>query len=100
LPEAVLQSIAAENSLSETAFVSKEEDHYRLRWFTPVMEVDLCGHATLAAAFVLFSELGYTGHCIRFQTRSGALSAERHGDLVELDFPSRPRAPCPCPYEL
>src|SRR5688500_5119939 len=81
----ILQAIAAENNLSETAFFTRENHHFHLRWFTPVMEMDLCGHATLAPAHILFHELGYNGHCIRFQTRSGWLTAERRGDLIELD---------------
>src|SRR4051812_47965722 len=100
LPEAVLQNIAAENNLSETAFFTREADCYHLRWFTPTMEVDLCGHATLAAAFVLFSELGHPEPRIRFQSRSGELTAERSGEMVELNFPSRPPMPCPLPDSL
>jgi|ERR1043165_4779657 predicted PhzF superfamily epimerase YddE/YHI9 len=100
LPEAVLQSIAAENNLSETAFFAREADFYNLRWFTPSTEVDLCGHATLAAAFVLFSELGYAEPRIRFQTQSGELMAERSGEIIELNFPSRPPLPCPLPDQL
>src|SRR3954465_5424742 len=62
----LLQRIAAENNQAETAFCTREVDHYHLRWFTPVLEVDLCGHATLALAFVLFSELGFKGDQVRF----------------------------------
>ena len=95
------QRIAAENNLAETAFLKRQEDNsYHLRWFTPLMEVHLCGHATLASALVLFSELGYAGNQIRFQTRSGILSATRKGEIIELDFPSRPPAPCPAPELL
>jgi len=100
LPDSILQRIAAENNLSETAFFTREEDGYRLRWFTPVQEVDLCGHATLASALVLFSELGHQGSTIRFQTQSGWLAADRRGELIELDFPARPPAPCPTPEAL
>jgi len=95
-----LQRIAAENNLSETAFFCREQDYFHLRWFTPVMEVDLCGHATLAPAFVLFFEQNYDQASIRFHTRSGWLSAVRHEDIIELDFPSRPAAPCPAPPQL
>lgn len=76
----VLQSIAAENNLAETAFFVRVGEDYHLRWFTPLPEVDLCGHATLAAAFVLFTELGHAGPRIRFHTRSGWLMAVRRGD--------------------
>lgn len=84
-----MQSVAAEMNLSETAFVRPAGDVYNLRWFTPTVEVDLCGHATLAAAHALWSE-GYESDetPIRFDTRSGELRAERQGDLIELDFPS------------
>ena len=101
LPDDILQRIAAENNLAETAFFTRQvDDSYRLRWFTPVLEVDLCGHATLASAFVLFTELGYPSHRIRFHTQSGWLIAERKGDIIELDFPSRVPALCPAPDEL
>jgi predicted PhzF superfamily epimerase YddE/YHI9 len=100
LPDATLQSIAAENHLSETAFMVARGDDFDLRWFTPAIEVDLCGHATLAAAFVLFTERGVTGDRIRFHSRSGPLSVSRAGDILTLDFPSRPAAPCPIPGAL
>jgi len=87
LPDPTLQLIAAENNLSETAFLAKAADSYQLRWFTPALEIDLCGHATLAPAFLLFNELGYAQPTIRFETRSGLLLATRRHDLVELDFP-------------
>jgi PhzF family phenazine biosynthesis protein len=94
LDDRLLQAIAEENNLSETAFLVPEEKGYRLRWFTPASEVDLCGHATLATAHVLFEHLGHAGQAITFQTRSGALSVERQGDLLEMDFPARPPTPC------
>jgi PhzF family phenazine biosynthesis protein len=100
LPDDTLQRIAAENNLSETAFFTREKDFFHLRWFTPVVEVELCGHATLAPAFVLFSELGHAEPVARFQTKSGWLAAARTGDLIELDFPSRPPLPCPESKEL
>jgi PhzF family phenazine biosynthesis protein len=100
LADDALQSIAAENNLSETAFFVRTGDAYRLRWFTPLVEVDLCGHATLASAFVLFSELNVTSPTVRFHTRSGWLAAARRADLIELDFPSRPPRPCSAPTEL
>jgi PhzF family phenazine biosynthesis protein len=86
----VLQSIAAENNLSETAFlVPKSRGRYELRWFTPTIEVDLCGHATLASAFVIFSFVDVTLTSIDFETASGLLSVARSGALLSMDFPSR-----------
>ncbi len=97
LPDTTLQSIAAENNLSETAFFVPQGDHYLLRWFTPATEVDLCGHATLASAFVLFECEGYEGDRIRFESRSGVLSVTRDGDLFVLDFPAQPPRSCAIP---
>ena len=97
LPDALMQSIAAENNLSETAFFVAEGDHYALRWFTPATEVDLCGHATLASAFVLFECEGYQGKRVRFSSRSGELSVSRDGDLLVLDFPAQPPRSCAVP---
>ena len=74
LPDDTLQLIAAENNLSETAFFTGQEDGFCLRWFTPLVEVDLCGHATVATAHVLFSELNQAGSSIRFETRSGPVT--------------------------
>ena len=90
LPDATLQSIALENALSETAFIVREGDGFRIRWFTPACEVDLCGHATLASAFVLFTELEPGRREVTFQSASGPLAVRRAGDLLALDFPSRP----------
>ena len=100
LPDELLQRIAAENNLSETAFFTKAGDRFHLRWFTPALEVDLCGHATLASAYVLFNELGYREHTVRFDTRSGLLAAKRGKDSIEMDFPSRPPAKCSAPDNL
>lgn len=87
----VLQAIAAENNLSETAFVGPGEDGMQIRWFTPAAEVDLCGHATLAAAHVLFSKEAVEGDLIIFESRSGALTVKRLPDgRLELDFPAWP----------
>ncbi len=100
LPDELLQRIAAENNLSETAFFTRDDGLLHLRWFTPTTEVDLCGHATLASAFVLFSELGYKGDTVKFQSKSGQLEASQRGELVELDFPARRPEPCPVPEDL
>ena len=87
----ILQQIAAENNLSETAFIVKlPNNRFHLRWFTPEIEMDLCGHATLASAYVIFEELGYKESKIRFETQSGELTVKKTNDLLELDLPSRP----------
>ncbi len=90
LDDATLQAIAAENNLSETAFVIPAEECSRLRWFTPTMEMDLCGHATLATAHVLFEQRYGDRNLLRFETRSGTLAVTRHQGLLYLDLPSRP----------
>jgi PhzF family phenazine biosynthesis protein len=100
LRDEVMQAIAAENNVSETAFPVRDGDGYRLRWFTPALEVDLCGHATLATAFVLFETGAVTGDSIRFETRSGDLTVTREGDLLGMDFPARPPSPAPCTDDL
>lgn len=89
LPRKTLQAIAAENNLSETAFFVDRGSYYDLRWFAPVAEVNLCGHATLASAFVLFHELGVTSNELVFQTRSGELRVRRDDPRLVLDFPTR-----------
>ena len=94
LPDDVMQAIAGENNLAETAFFAPEGDDYRLRWFTPVAEVDLCGHATLASADVLFRILGYQRAAARFHTRSGVLTIERRDGLYSMDFPAAMPTPC------
>lgn len=89
LPDAVLQAVAGENNLSETAFfVPRDDDGFDLRWFTPLTEVDLCGHATLATAHVLYSHLGFEGARAVFHTRSGMLRVERAGAGYRMDFPA------------
>ncbi|SDC07420.1 PhzF family phenazine biosynthesis protein [Niabella drilacis] len=89
LPDTRLQQIAMENNLAETAFYVPHAAHYEIRWFTPAVEVDLCGHATLAAAFVLFHREGHTSHRIRFHSpRSGTLTVVRNADLLTLNFPA------------
>ncbi len=94
LEDRLLQAIAAENNLSETAFFVKTENGFHLRWFTPVAEVDLCGHATLATAHVMFEILGYPESAIAFTTRSGILTVEKKDSLLVMDFPSVPPVPC------
>jgi PhzF family phenazine biosynthesis protein len=93
LPDPLMQQIAMENNLAETAFFvkeggDKEGEDFRIRWFTPSTEVDLCGHATLASAFVLYHHEGYTGDSIRFHSRSGLLTVTRRGELLSLNFPA------------
>ena len=100
-PDAWMQQIGAEMNLSETAFVQRQDDGFRLRWFTPKVEVDLCGHATLASAHILWEE----GHAqadetIRFHTRSGVLTASRNAGIIELDFPLIAEEPATLPAGL
>ena len=96
LDDATMQAIATENNLSETAFLLPAEHGYDLRWFTPAVEVDLCGHATLGSAFVLHKFGDAPGDRIDFFTKSGTLTARFDGDLISLDLPARP----PMPIEL
>jgi PhzF family phenazine biosynthesis protein len=100
LPDAILQNIAAENNLSETAFTVPRGDEFDLRWFTPTMEMDLCGHATLAAAFIFFAEQKFPGDTIRFHSRAGVLQVSRAREILTLDFPARPPQPCAMPEAL
>jgi PhzF family phenazine biosynthesis protein len=94
-----LQAVAREMNLSETAFLVRQPDHFDLRWFTPKIEVDLCGHATLAPAHILFQQ-GQVGAEICFSTKSGILKAIRQGDHIELDFPLKPEEPAEAPAGL
>lgn len=97
----LMQKIALENNLSETAFFVKKEDHYEIRWFTPGSEIDLCGHATVASAYVIFEVLKLEENFIRFHShKSGELSVEKNGDVLTLDFPSRPVSPAEAPAGL
>lgn len=100
LPDELMQSIAAENNLSETAFIVATTDAYEIRWFTPMIEVDLCGHATLAAAHVLARHLGYGETTMRFDSRSGQLFVSVTGGLLILDLPARPPQPCDLPPQM
>ena len=89
LKDDLMQKIAMENNLAETAFYVKNGDAYEIRWFTPTLEVDLCGHATLGSAYVLFNFQKYSGNLVKFHSRrSGQLSVEREGDLLKLNFPT------------
>jgi predicted PhzF superfamily epimerase YddE/YHI9 len=88
--DSLMQAIAGENNLAETAFFVPNERGFDLRWFTPTTEVDLCGHATLASAHVLFEHLGYEQEMIRFFTRSGELQVQREGAFYRMDFPALP----------
>jgi PhzF family phenazine biosynthesis protein len=100
LDDELMQRIAAENRLSETAFFVRKKDHFELRWFTPVIEVDLCGHATLASAYVLFDHLGHDEDVASFHTRSGELTVRKDGNFLVMDFPSRPGEPIEAPEAL
>ncbi|WP_286788891.1 MULTISPECIES: PhzF family phenazine biosynthesis protein [unclassified Pseudomonas] len=100
LPEATLQSIAAENNLSETAFTVPKGEAFELRWFTPKVEVDLCGHATLAAAWVLFDILKEPQQQLCFLTRSGELRVTRIEGRLAMDFPAKRPQPMPAPHGL
>src|SRR5690554_800802 len=88
LPSELMQKLAMENNLSETAFIVPEKDGFGLRWFTPTTEVDLCGHATLATAHVLFEHLAYPKKEINFYTKSGKLVVQKEGDRLMMDFPA------------
>ncbi len=100
LGDATLQAIATENNLSETAFTVPEGEGFRLRWFTPATEVDLCGHATLGTAHVLFKTGLATDDMIAFETRSGRLGVRRAGDELVMDFPAVPCVPLDAPPAL
>ena len=101
LPETVMQKLANENNLSETAFFVKNPDNsYQLRWFTPEVEMDLAGHPTLATAFVIFNELGHHSDTIQFHTKSGVLSVTKNGEWLVMNFPSRMPLACEIPEAL
>jgi len=101
LPEKTMQAIAAENNLAETAFFVREGPDYALRWFTPTVEVDLCGHATLAAGQIVFRFIEPERDSVSFRTmNAGALVVSRRGDMLALDFPARPAVPVEPPPGL
>jgi len=100
LPESIMQAIALENNLSETAFFVPTEGGYHIRWFTPLHEVDLCGHATLASAFVLLEILAQGSKQISFASKSGPLHVTKKGELIELDFPTQAPKTCEIPDQI
>jgi PhzF family phenazine biosynthesis protein len=101
LPDATMQAIAAENNLSETAFFVREGEVYALRWFTPTVEVDLCGHATLASGFVVMSFLDPKRQTVSFRTvKAGTLTVTRDESMLAMDFPARPAAAAEAPAGL
>lgn len=100
IPDEIMQKIAAENNLSETAFFVQKGHEYELRWFTPAREVDLCGHATLATAFVVFTYLDPAAAQIQFHTKSGVLEVSRDGSLLSMVFPALEGEKCGAPKAL
>lgn len=100
LPDELMMSITRENNLSETAFAVREGEVWRLRWFTPGGEIDLCGHATLATAYVLMNHVEPGLASVRFATLSGELTVNREGDMYELDFPAYELRPTPVTPEM
>ncbi|UCH85128.1 MAG: PhzF family phenazine biosynthesis protein, partial [Candidatus Latescibacterota bacterium] len=101
LPDEQLQGIGTENNLSETAFLVRKGDGFEIRWFTPATEIELCGHATLASAFVLFNCRDWSEDTVRLESREkGTLTVNKKGDLIELDFPARTAQPAKPPAGL
>ncbi len=100
LPDELMQSIAEENNLSETAFFIPTGNGFHIRWFTPTSEVDLCGHATLAAAYVLFNFLGHKSDKVEFDSKSGILTVTKNDELLVMDFPAQPPVLCDIPKEI
>lgn len=103
LPDDLLQNIAQENNLSETAFLVPVGDSYAIRWFTPTVEVDLCGHATLASAYVILNEVlpdKGAANMVTFTSKSGALTVSQDAELLVMDFPATEAAPCDTPQAI
>ena len=100
LPDEIMQSIATENNLSETAFYIPKDSGFHIRWFTPASEVDLCGHATLATAYVLFNILCYEKDKIEFDSKSWILTVVKDNGWLVMDFPAQPPVPCDIPEEI
>jgi PhzF family phenazine biosynthesis protein len=100
LPDEIMQSIAQENNLSETAFFIPMGNHFHIRWFTPTTEVDLCGHATLATAYVLFNLLGHPSDTLEFESKSGRLMVMKENQWLVMDFPAQEPLLCDMPTEI
>ncbi|MCU0370008.1 MAG: PhzF family phenazine biosynthesis protein [Bacteroidales bacterium] len=100
LPDETMQKIAMENNVSETAFFVKKGDGFHIRWFTPKVEVNLCGHATLASAHVIFQYMDFKGDMISMESRSGVLKVRKEGDLLILDFPGNKPQRTPLPDDF
>lgn len=100
LSDELMQSIATENNLSETAYFIKNNNGYHIRWFTPAHEVNLCGHATLASAYVIFNILESEEQEITFESKSGSLTVKRNNDWLQMDFPSQPAVRCEIPQQI
>lgn len=100
LDETIMQNIAMENNLAETAFFVKNGDKYDIRWFTPNKEVNLCGHATLATAYVIFNILNHSDETITFDSKSGLLHVGKNAQLISMDFPAEPPVPCTTPQAI
>jgi len=100
IDDEILQAIAQENNVSETAFFVQTEDIYHIRWFSPLVEIDLCGHATLATAHVLFKHIGISKDKITFRSKSDDLLVTQKGDLLEMNFPSQPPKEGNIPQDL
>ena len=100
ISEELMQTIAEENNLSETVFFVKNKSQFDIRWFTPTCEIDLCGHATLAAAHIIFTELNYTENLIEFNSKSGVLTVVKKDDWYTLNFPSEEISEIPTPQLL
>jgi len=100
LDDATMQAIAAENNLAETAFLVREGGDWAIRWFTPVQEIDLCGHATLASGFAVLRHLEPARENVTFHSKSGPLTVTRDGERLSMEFPSRPPVSCEWPAEL
>jgi len=100
LPDVLMQQIAMENNLAETAFFIRENGSFEIRWFTPEIEVDLCGHATLASAFVIFNLEHYPSSVVEFKSRSGLLRVSKNGNLLTMDFPADEFVECAVPEGL
>jgi PhzF family phenazine biosynthesis protein len=98
--DSLMQNIAFENNLAETAFVVERDGYYDLRWFTPRVEMDLCGHATLGSAFVLMNQVNPDMNAVEFHTRSGPLYVKKDKGILVMDFPSRKPVPCEKPAYL